>query len=190
MLSLPVAVFPADDRLASAIAVVESALPAIASDVHNLKSQRDTLRDRFRNALRECDNIKGAFESRLNWLRTCQWRSMTGSYFEEFLAELFKQRGFQVEMTGKAGDQGVDLILSLDGLRIAVQAKGYTSGSVSNSAVQEAHAGMTHHRCHRAVVITNSRFTSGAIELAASVGCLLIDGDQIVDLINGKVKVT
>ncbi len=46
---------------------------------------------------------------------------------------------------------------------------------------------MTYHGCHRAVVVTNSTFTSGAIDLASRVGCQLIDGNQITALINGRV---
>lgn len=72
-------------------------------------------------------------------------------------------------------------------VRFAIQAKGY-SGSVGNSAVQEAYAGMTFYGCNRCAVITNSEFTSGAAALAAKTGCMLIDGDLIPRLIAGQLS--
>lgn len=61
---------------------------------------------------------------------------------------------------------------------------------MGNSAVQEAHAGMSFYHCHAAAVITNPTFTKGARELAASVRCILIDGSQIPDLIRGKIRLS
>jgi hypothetical protein len=47
---------------------------------------------------------------------------------------------------------------------------------------------MTFLQCHPAVVSTNSRFTPSAVALAATVGCALIDGDQIPELIHGRIR--
>ena len=69
---------------------------------------------------------------------------------------------------------------------IAVQTKGY-EGSVGNKAIQEAYTGMAFYRCGECIAITNSYFTSGAIDLARSVGCQLIDGEQIPRLIDGQL---
>jgi hypothetical protein len=58
--------------------------------------------------------------------------------------------------------------------------------SVSNAAVQEAFAGMTYHGCQACVVITNSRFTNSAVELARRTNCTLIDEDRLPALIRGE----
>jgi restriction endonuclease Mrr len=71
---------------------------------------------------------------------------LTGIEFEQFLAGLFRQLGYGVEMTASTGDYGADLILSKAGEKIAVQAKCY-SGSVGVSAVQEVLAGQRHQHC-------------------------------------------
>ena len=65
---------------------------------------------------------------------------MSGQEFEQFLAALFSKMGYRTEVTRGSGDQGVDVIASKDGTRIGIQAKCY-SGSVGNSAIQEAVAG-------------------------------------------------
>ncbi len=113
------------------------------------------------------------------------WRAMRSVEFENFLQEVFEALGYNVEETPTSGDQGVDLLVVKHGWRIAVQVKGYLH-SVSNSAVQEAFAGMAHYGCNACAVATNSLFTPSARELAASTGCLLIDEENIVDVIMGR----
>jgi hypothetical protein len=146
--------------------------------------------DRVRRAHEQCRKnfklISERFKSRQNQLLMIDWRSLRGVEFENFLADVFQALGYAVETTKASGDQGIDLIASKNGKRIGIQAKGYAK-SVGNSAVQEAFAGKTHYGCDECVVITNSRFTRGAGELAVSTGCLLLSGSRIPALINGKV---
>jgi restriction system protein len=114
------------------------------------------------------------------------WRSLRGTPFEDFLAEVFTELGYSVQKTKVTGDQGVDLILSGKRSRIAVQTKGYAE-SVGNGAIQEAYAGMAFYECDRCVAVTNSSFTAAARELAEKVGCVLIDGHMIPELIKGRI---
>jgi hypothetical protein len=139
--------------------------------------------DRAAEELKRLRRILG--DERYDLLAT-DWQSLRGIPFEDFLARVFRSLGYQVQMTKATGDQGADVIATRNAQRLAIQAKGY-SGSVGNEAVMQALAGMKHYRCDVCVVITNSRFTKHAEELALSVQCKLIDGDQIIALINGKV---
>jgi HJR/Mrr/RecB family endonuclease len=50
---------------------------------------------------------------------------------------------------------------------------------LGNTPVQEVYAGKTFYRCHVGVVMTNSTFTKGAVELADSVGVILWDKDRL-----------
>jgi restriction system protein len=77
-------------------------------------------------------------------------------------------------------------VLTGKGRRIAVQAKGWEN-SVGNGAVQEVLAGKLYYDCAECAVVTNSSFTTKAKDLAVKAGCLLIDGKQIPDLIEGKI---
>lgn len=62
---------------------------------------------------------------------------MDGFQFEQYLALLFCSQGYKAEVTKAVGDFGADLILTNEGMRIAVQAKCY-SKNVGIKAVQEA----------------------------------------------------
>ena len=111
---------------------------------------------------------------------------MRGGELEQFLEKAFSELQYLVERTGRAGDQGVDLIVCKDGHRIAVQVKGYVD-SVPNTAIQEAFTGMAYYGCHACAVVTNSRFTSGGKNIAGSVGCALIDENSLPMLILGEL---
>ena len=91
---------------------------------------------------------------------------MTGAEFEEFVAAVIRGNGYEViEMTKTTGDFGADIIASKNGENIAVQCKRYAK-PVGVKAVQEAISAMKHYDCDSCLVVTNSRFTKQAMELA------------------------
>lgn len=106
--------------------------------------------------------------------------------FEKYVGEVFRHLGYEIDQTGKSGDQGVDVIAQKGPLRIAIQVKRYI-GSIGNEAVQQVYAGMAHHCCQQCIVVTTGSFTTSARALAASTGCELIDRDQIAVLIRGEL---
>lgn len=105
----------------------------------------------------------------------------TGEDFERYLKQLFEKLGFFVEETKFTGDQGADLLLQKNGVKIVVQAKFYSS-AVGNKAVQEVTAAVAHYNASTGMVVTNNRFTRSAIELAKSNGIKLIDGEGLKKL--------
>lgn len=99
---------------------------------------------------------------------------MSGQEFEQAVAEIFKNMGYKVSDTPVTGDQGVDIIAVRNGIRIGIQAKCY-AGKVGNSAVQEVVAGKHYYNLNRCMVVTNSTFTSAAVELAKANNVTLWD---------------
>src|SRR5208283_170393 len=90
----------------------------------------------------------------------------------------FAKCGCQCEMTPPTGDQGADLIVRYKGRRIAVQVKRW-SGAVSNRAVQEVVASQKVYGCGEAWVVTNSRFTQSAREVAMAHDVVLVEGTEL-----------
>ncbi len=144
------------------------------------------LRTAHELAQRKVDELEAYFQDRRNRLLLQQWRHLPGDAFELFLVDVFEALGYVVCKTGKTGDQGVDLVATKGSRSIAIQAKSYTS-SVGNAAVQQAFAGMAYYQCNCCAVITNSEFTKSAEELATRVNCLLINGDRLPLLIEGRL---
>jgi restriction system protein len=104
--------------------------------------------------------------------------AMDGYSFEDFLVELFREIGYEVEGTKRTGDQGADLFVQKFGQKTVIQAKNYI-GSVGNSAVQQALSAKQFYQCDHAMVICNSYFTKSAMELAEAANVLLIDRDKL-----------
>ena len=129
---------------------------------------------------------KNAFEIRASNLWREPWRNLRGVAFERFIACVFKHLGYQIEETPVSGDQGVDLIVFVGERRIAVQVKGYAD-AVSNSAIQEVVAGMKFHRCSSTCVVTNSRFTKSALQLASANDCFLVQEANFEDFVFGRL---
>lgn len=107
----------------------------------------------------------------------------TGPQFELYLTNLFKELGYQAKHSGKAGDQGADLILKKKNYVYAVQAKYYTD-NLSNTPVQEVVGSLKYYNANQGVVITNSSFTKGARKLAKANNVILIDGEDLKKLIS------
>ena len=108
---------------------------------------------------------------------------MDGHDFERFCADLLIKVGFsEATVTPGSGDQGVDILAIKDGIKYAIQCKNYAS-ALGNTPVQEVSAGKQFYGCHVGVVMTNSTFTSGAIQLASATNVLLWDREKLDELI-------
>lgn len=107
----------------------------------------------------------------------------TGSQFELYLENVFKDLGYKVRHTGKAGDQGADLVLKYGDKIYVVQAK-YYSSKLDNTPVQEIVGAIKYYNANQGVVVTNSSFTNGAEQLAKANNIILIDGTELKQLVD------
>ncbi len=78
--------------------------------------------------------------------------------------------------------------MTRDKKRVAVQVKGVQAGPIEQHVVQQTHASLSQYKCQRGAVITNAKFMPSARQLADQLGCKLIDGSQIPDLIEGRIS--
>lgn len=110
---------------------------------------------------------------------------LDGQSFQEFVAEVLRHTGYtDIEVTGKSGDQGGDVLAKKDGQSIVIQAKRYSIDSkVSNSAVQEAYAAKAYYSTDVGAVITNTLYTKGAKDLASKTGVILWDRQNLMKFI-------
>lgn len=125
----------------------------------------------------KAEDYKSKFFRQISSLNLFQ--DMNGFEFEEFCAELLSKNGFyDVSVTSKSGDQGIDIIAHKDNIRYGIQCKLYSS-PVGNSAVQQVFSGKAFYKCDIGIVLTNNIFTESAKSLAKEIGIVLWDKDML-----------
>jgi hypothetical protein len=185
---LPFSFYPEDEVLAASIPRVTERLKEATAAYERLAADEATQREQVTSAEAEYARLKAALASRLHWLRTCRWQEMIGRNFGNFLGLALEEHGYQVEtIPDSAAQRGVDMLAGCDNKRVAIRVAGQPEVAVDVDAVQQARSAMASHRCQSCAVVTNSRFAAPARELAERVGCKLIDGSQISDLIEGRI---
>lgn len=111
--------------------------------------------------------------------------------FEAFAAACFSKQGFDVKLTPKAGDYGVDVIAQKSGESLAIQCKHLhvktsKENSVGNQAVSEICAGKDHYKSVpnlKPVVWTNGNFSSAAVQLAHDTGTQLFNRADVFEML-------
>lgn len=102
--------------------------------------------------------------------------------FEHYVADLFRQKGYQVVVRGKSGDHGVDLELFGSGhKRAIVQCKRYRD-TVGEVTVRDLYGTLLHERASRAFLVTTADISEAARLWASGKPMTLIDGDTLVDI--------
>ncbi|GLS17185.1 hypothetical protein GCM10007874_02000 [Labrys miyagiensis] len=107
---------------------------------------------------------------------------ITPEDYEHLCADLLRKAGWEAEVTGRSGDQGVDILARRDDTVVALQCKLYFGNPVGNKAVQEAHAAAGFSDADYAAVVSNRDFTKAAEQLARKLGVLLLHHSELGDL--------
>lgn len=143
------------------------------------ESYNEYLKAIFDKEEKEKDNIIVKTLQRLNINHIDE---MTGFEFEDFIGYLFEKMGYKVIVTQRSGDQGIDIIVQDELIKIGIQTKCYST-PVGNKAIQEAVAGRTFYKCDKVLVITNNSFTQSAVELAKCNYVGLISRKELKEMI-------
>ncbi len=107
---------------------------------------------------------------------------------------MYRRRGYRVEEVGGTGDGGVDLTLRRHNdstIAHLVQCKRYRSSTVSVREVREFYGAMAAHqtRC-QGIFVTCGRYTDDARSFAADKPLRLIDGEELLTILNTTNPIT
>ncbi|NLL91712.1 MAG: hypothetical protein GX222_04745 [Ruminococcaceae bacterium] len=109
------------------------------------------------------------------------WLSLNGEEFEHALAALYRNLGYQAEVTKSGGDKGIDIIVRGAGKPdFIVQCKAHKN-KISPSPIRDFYGTMVHGNYSKGVFASLSGFTSGAKEFAVDKNIILIDVNNIID---------
>jgi hypothetical protein len=114
-------------------------------------------------------------------------QGMNPNAFEHFVAELWTFYGWNTSVTQRSQDQGIDVEAwrPSDGRRQYIQAKRYASGNTVGSDELQQYAALRQQGdVDGVVVVTTSRFTGPAQDLAEDLDVQLVDGRGLVEMLD------
>jgi restriction system protein len=102
--------------------------------------------------------------------------------FEQYVAQLFRQKGYTVTHRGRSGDKGVDLeLVKTGGKRAIVQCKRYHR-PIGPEVVRELFGTLIHERVSHAFLVTTADISKSAREWAQDKPITLIDGSLLAQV--------
>ncbi|MBE5735049.1 MAG: restriction endonuclease [Clostridiales bacterium] len=110
--------------------------------------------------------------------------AITGTQFEEIVAYLFDFFGYKTKLTKRSGDYGVDIFANFRGIEYCIQTKLYYNHSVGSSAIQEINTAKNYYSCDYALVVTNSKYSKQAIDMANRLKVVLLDRSDLSKMLS------
>ncbi|MDO8736592.1 MAG: restriction endonuclease [Thermoleophilia bacterium] len=111
-------------------------------------------------------------------------RSLEWKQFEELLGEAFRRLGYSVKENSSAGpDGGIDLTIKQNGNVYLVQCKQWRVFKVGVKVVREMLGLVTAHGAQGTIIVTSGMFTQEAKAFAQGKPIDLIEGHQLVGMI-------
>ena len=147
-----------------------------------LKNQKESPSDPLLIVERQNRIVRKELNDRLH--------KMDDSQFEYLVADLLSKMGYEhVEVTGKSGDEGIDVVATLTAggltsVPTVVQVKQYRTSKIGPNFIRELRGSARVGQ--RGLIVTLNKFTSGAVEEAKAFGKMpvsLVDGERLLDLL-------
>lgn len=107
--------------------------------------------------------------------------AMSPLEYEQHCGAVLRNAGWRVKHVGKVGDQGIDLVAELRGVKAAIQVKRW-SGKARVDSVQQAVAGKRAYGAQIAVVVAPMGFTVATQKLANANFAFLMSHADLANL--------
>jgi restriction system protein len=111
-------------------------------------------------------------------------QALKPSQFEEFIGDLFRRRGYGIEVVGKSHDGGIDVIVKKDGYKHYIQCKKFITQTVRVGDVRDFYGAIVDRLAGgKGYFITTNHFTQEAKDFCKNKPIELIDGHQLVKIV-------
>jgi hypothetical protein len=178
---------PADTLLPAAISEAEAQSRLDNARLEEKLGRIAEVKQRLQSLLEERrDQIASGKLQRAALLQR-NWKSMKGPEWEDFVVEVLRTHGAQVDRTGRVGGEDANLVVDFGNRRVALFTEG-EAHNVASSTIQQAIAARERHRCDSCAVIINRRFTGAAQDFAQRNGCSAIGASEFPDFVMGKIE--
>jgi restriction system protein len=139
-----------------------------------IKTYRELMNQKFEQE-RKRRLIRDGVESSL---RTMDYRD-----FEYYIADLFRSKGYEAEVTPPSGDGGKDVILYKNNEVSLIECKRYNKPKVTRPDIQKFHSAMIDQGATKGYYVTTGQFTKPAIQYVANKPIELVDLSKIQDMV-------
>lgn len=107
------------------------------------------------------------------------WMNLDGHEFEEAVAAVYRNLGYKAEVSKQGGDGGIDIILTKENKKIAVQCKAHNK-PVSPAVVRDLFGTMNHFGYDEGILVSRNGFTVGVYEFSKGKPIKLINLNDIM----------
>jgi hypothetical protein len=117
-----------------------------------------------------------------------QLRQIDEYEFEELVADVWEQRGWQTTVTTGSSDRGIDVVAQKSSpfsQKHLIQAKRYSAGNKIGSPDIQQYSSLRQQEDHvdAIIVVTTSSFTSQAQQISEELNVKLVAGNELYDII-------
>lgn len=118
---------------------------------------------------------------------------INGYEFEDFIANLFRNKGFKVTQTDYSCDGGIDLIAEYDkpifSGKYIIQCKKYTDNLVGQPEIRDLYGVVMSENANKGILITTSDFTEQARSFAKGKNIELINGNILNSIVDSSEEI-
>lgn len=108
---------------------------------------------------------------------------MSWKEYEEYIFDIFNQRGYSLDETRELGDGGVDLLLTMNNETTLVHCKKWDKQKVDVPILRDFYSLMADEGAQHGIVIISGEFTQDAIDYSLGKYMLLFNGADLLQMI-------
>lgn len=112
------------------------------------------------------------------------WMNLDGHEFEEAVAVVYREKGYNAVVSKQGGDKGIDIILTRENKKIAVQCKAHNK-PVGPSVVRDLYGTMSHFGYSEGILVSRNGFSVGVYEFAKDKSIELVNLNNLMDMAKG-----
>lgn len=110
--------------------------------------------------------------------------------FEAYIGALYEKQGYEVQITPRSGDKGVDVLAFKDGTNYAIQCK-HSRNNIGQECMSEVLSGAKYYetiygKSFIPLTWTNSYYSSTAIDFAKTIGIEYCDRDNLMQWVENN----
>lgn len=111
------------------------------------------------------------------------WDKLDGHAFERKVADLYRKIGYEAVVSKAGGDGGIDIVLTKESEKIAVQCKAHNK-AVAPAVARDLYGTMMSSGFKKGMIVSKNGFTKGVYDFVKGKDIELVDLDDILQIVS------